>query len=60
MADLSDCWMIGDRPEDEQAAAAGIKFVWASILHAKFSGPGITEIDCQHIAPDILMQFLAL
>ena len=57
----SNCWMIGDRPEDEQAAAAaGIKFIWASVLHAKFANPGMQEIDGQHIAPDILMQFLAL
>ncbi len=54
-------WMIGDRPEDQKCAeAAGVKFVWASILHAKFSGLGMKEISCQHIAPDVLMQFLAL
>jgi D-glycero-D-manno-heptose 1,7-bisphosphate phosphatase len=29
---LDDCWMVGDRPEDEQAAAvAGINFIWADI-----------------------------
>ena len=29
-ADLNDCLMVGDRPEDEGAAnAAGIKFIWA-------------------------------
>jgi D-glycero-D-manno-heptose 1,7-bisphosphate phosphatase len=56
-----DCWMIGDRPEDEAcAAAAGIKFIWASVLHAKFAGPGMREIEFLHIAPDILMEFLAL
>jgi D-glycero-D-manno-heptose 1,7-bisphosphate phosphatase len=61
LAELEDCWMIGDRPEDEAcAAAAGVKFVWASILHAKFAGPGMREIDCQHIPPDVLMEFLAL
>lgn len=61
MADLSDCWMIGDRPEDQQCAeAAGVKFVWASVMHAKFAGPGMREINCQHIEPDILMEFLAL
>ena len=61
MADLSDCWMIGDRPEDEACAlAARIKFIWASVMHAKFAGPGMREIECQHISPDILMEFLAL
>jgi len=61
LADLSDSWMIGDRPEDEAcAAAAGVKFIWASILHAKFAGPGMREIDCQHIAPDVLAEFLSL
>jgi len=61
LAELKDCWMIGDRPEDQQCAeAAGVKFVWASVMHAKFAGPGMREIECQHIAPDILMEFLAL
>lgn len=61
LADLSDCWMIGDRPEDKAcAAAAGVKFIWASVLHAKFAGPGMHEIECQHIEPDVLMEFLAL
>lgn len=61
MADLSDCWMIGDRPEDQQCAeAAGVKFVWASVMHAKFAGPGMREIECQHIEPDVLMQFLSI
>lgn len=61
LAELTDCWMVGDRPEDEACAtAAGIKFIWASVLHAKFAGPGMREIECQHIAPDILMKFLAL
>jgi len=59
--DIGDCWMIGDRPEDEACAlAAGIKFIWASVMHAKFAGPGMREIECQHISPDILMEFLAL
>jgi len=58
--DIGDCWMIGDRPEDEACAlAAGIKFIWASVLHAKFT-PGMKEIECQHIEPDVLMQFLSL
>jgi len=61
LAELKDCWMIGDRPEDQQCAeAAGVKFVWASVMHAKFAGPGMREIECQHISPDILMEFLAL
>jgi len=61
IADLSDCWMIGDRPEDQECAeAAGVKFVWASAMHAKFAGPGMREIECQHIDPNILMEFLAL
>ena len=58
---IENCWMIGDRPEDEAcAAAAGVKFVWASVMHAKFASPGMREIDCQHISPDVLMEFLAL
>ena len=61
LAELKDCWMIGDRPEDEAcASAAGIKFIWASVMHAKFAGPGMREIECQHIEPDTLMDFLAL
>ncbi len=29
---LADCWMVGDRPEDEQCAQnAGINFMWADI-----------------------------
>ena len=59
-AELADCWRIGDRPEDQQCAeATGVKFIWA-VMHAKFGGPGMREIECQHIAPDILMEFLAL
>jgi phosphoglycolate phosphatase-like HAD superfamily hydrolase len=54
-------WMIGDRPEDQQCAeAAGVKFIWASVMHAKFAGPEMREIECQHIEPNILMEFLAL
>lgn len=61
LADLSDCWMIGDRPEDQACAAdAGAKFIWASILHNKFAGPGMREIDCQHIDPNTLTEFLSL
>jgi D-glycero-D-manno-heptose 1,7-bisphosphate phosphatase len=61
LAELADCWMIGDRPEDEACAlAAGIKFIWASVLHAKFAGPGMREIECQHIDPNVLTEFLSL
>ena len=56
-----DSWMIGDRPEDEACSiAAGVKFVWASVMHAKFANSGMREIDCQHIPADVLMEFLAL
>lgn len=56
-----DSWMIGDRPEDQQCAeVAGVKFVWASVMQAKFAGPGMREIECQHIEPDVLMQFLSI
>lgn len=61
LTDLSNCWMIGDRPEDQQcAAASGVKFIWASILHAKFAGLGMREIECQHIDSDVLIEFLSL
>jgi D-glycero-D-manno-heptose 1,7-bisphosphate phosphatase len=61
LAELKDCWMIGDRPEDQQCAeAAGVKFVWASVMHSKFANPGMREIECPHIDPDVLMQFLSL
>ena len=34
----NEAWMIGDRPEDEQAAtAARIGFMWADIWREKFS-----------------------
>ena len=60
LADLSDCWMIGDRPEDKEcAAAAGVKFVWAEVMHAKFQ-PGMKEIPCKHIDPDVLIEFLSI
>jgi hypothetical protein len=50
--------MIVDRPEDEAcAAAAGIKFIWASVMHPKFADPGMREIECQHIQPEILTDF---
>jgi len=59
--DIAQSWMIGDRPEDQKCAeAAGVKFVWASVMHAKFAGPGMREIEYQHINPDVLMQFLSL
>ncbi|MEG3875759.1 HAD-IIIA family hydrolase [Microcoleus sp. herbarium7] len=61
VTNLSDCWMIGDRPEDQQCAiAAGVKFIWASVLHTKFAGPGVREIECQHIDVDVLTEFLSL
>jgi D-glycero-D-manno-heptose 1,7-bisphosphate phosphatase len=61
LAELTDCWMIGDRPEDQKCAeAAGVKFVWASVMHSKFAGPGMREIECQHIDPNVLTEFLSL
>lgn len=33
----SECWYVGDRPEDEQAAAAaGVDFMWADIWRNRF------------------------
>jgi D-glycero-D-manno-heptose 1,7-bisphosphate phosphatase len=59
--DIGDCWMIGDRPEDQKCAeAAGVKFIWASVMHAKFAGPGMREVECQHIDPNVLTEFLSL
>jgi D-glycero-D-manno-heptose 1,7-bisphosphate phosphatase len=61
LAELKDCWMIGDRPEDQQCAeAAGVKFVWASVMHAKFAGSGMREVECQHFDPNVLTEFLSL
>jgi D-glycero-D-manno-heptose 1,7-bisphosphate phosphatase len=60
LAELADCWMIGDRPEDQKCAeAAGVKFVWASVMHAKFAG-SMREVECQHIDPNVLTEFLSL
>lgn len=57
---LEDAWMTGDRPEDEQcAAAAGINFIPAAVMLAKFT-PGMSEIACTHTDPAVLLQFLAL
>jgi D-glycero-D-manno-heptose 1,7-bisphosphate phosphatase len=59
--DIAQSWVIGDRPEDQQCAeAAGVKFVWAAVMHAKFAGSGMREIECQHIDPDVLTEFLSL
>lgn len=58
--EIDDCWMTGDRPEDEQcAAAAGINFIPAAVMLAKFT-PGMTEIACTHTDPAVLLKFLAL
>ena len=37
IAELIDCWMVGDRPEDEQCANnAGINFMWADIWRQRW------------------------
>lgn len=62
LVDLSDGehWMTGDRPEDEQAAKnAGINFVPAEVMLAKFSGPGIKEIGVQ-CDREVLLKLLAI
>lgn len=42
--DLTRSWMIGDRSEDEQAAAtAGLNFMWADVWRMRFT-PGMYEI----------------
>jgi len=57
---LDNAWMVGDRPEDEKCAtAAGINFIAASVMLAKFT-PGISEIACTHTDPAVLLEFLAL
>jgi histidinol phosphatase-like enzyme len=59
--EIEQCWMVGDRNEDQQCAeAAGIKFVWASVMHAEFAGSGIQEVKCPHISADILKEFISL
>lgn len=36
--DALDMWYIGDRPEDESAAAAaGVNFLWAEVFHKRFT-----------------------
>jgi D-glycero-D-manno-heptose 1,7-bisphosphate phosphatase len=56
-----NCFMIGDRAEDQQCAeAAGVNFIWASVMHAKFGDTGMHEIECKHINPDVLAQFLKI
>ena len=43
------CWMVGDRVEDEQVAdAAGINFMAADIVRARFMGgdrAGVVSLD---------------
>lgn len=57
---LENAWMTGDRPEDEQcAAAAGINFIPAAVMLAKFT-PGMSEVACTHTDPNVLLEFLAL
>lgn len=59
--DFNECYMIGDRQEDKECAErGGAKFIWASILHAKFASPGMREIECQHVDSDVLAEFLSL
>jgi D-glycero-D-manno-heptose 1,7-bisphosphate phosphatase len=37
ITELEDCWMVGDRPEDEQCAQnAGINFMWADIWRERW------------------------
>jgi len=56
----ADCWMTGDRPEYGQCAAtAGIKFIPAAVMLAKFT-PGMNEIACTHTDLAVFMEFLAL
>ncbi len=61
LADLSDggdYWMSGDRPEDEQAAKnAGINFIPAEVMLAKFTGSGMGEIEAK-CDRQILLKFL--
>jgi phosphoglycolate phosphatase-like HAD superfamily hydrolase len=63
LADLTDggeYWMIGDRPEDEQAAKnAGINFIPAEVMLAKFSGSGMKEVEAK-CDREILLKFLAI
>ncbi|MGC9527842.1 MAG: HAD-IIIA family hydrolase [Limnospira sp.] len=49
-ADPADCWMVGDRAEDEEAAGnAGINFMNADIWRQRFT-PGIKKIEIDSIA----------
>lgn len=50
----NNCWMVGDRPEDKQAANnAGINFIWADIWRSRF----ITEVFELNLEPKE-MEFL--
>lgn len=57
----SECWMIGDRPEDEQcAAAANINFMWADVWRDRFKkGLGEVDLSDRHIDKEVLLKFLA-
>ena len=60
LADLKDCWMTGDRPEDEQAAKnAGVNFIPAEVMLSKFSGTEMKEIgvECDR---ETLLKFLVI
>lgn len=51
----SECWMIGDRPEDEQcAAAANINFMWADVWRDRFKkGLGEVDLSDRHIDKEV-------
>ena len=52
--------MAGGRPEDNQTVlAANIDFIPAAVMLAKFT-PGMSEIGCNHVDPNVLLRFLAL
>jgi D-glycero-D-manno-heptose 1,7-bisphosphate phosphatase len=59
--EIEDMWMVGDRPEDRQcAAAAEINFMWADIWRYCFTrGMGDMDVTNHDITREELLAFLA-
>ncbi len=57
---LTDCWLVGNRPEDfELAQNAHIDFIWSGIMLDKFN-PGLHERAIANLEKEVLLRFLAI